>query len=81
VTLLAPGPLEPASPATQLVDVLSGPLDLAVGLAPVAVPFILAVAAIAWVLERFGVAGRVEQHDEALTMNRRLDLRRRFSRG
>lgn len=62
VYVLAPGPTPvPAVPAAELVHNLGGQVvDTAVGLAPVAVPFVLTLAAIAWVLERFGVAGRIE---------------------
>jgi hypothetical protein len=103
---------DPAVPASALVNGLGTEvLDVAVSLAPVAVPFVLALAAIAWVMRKFGLAERVElarldreaaaleakralrrqrtaarkqakwnaMHDEALTMNRRHDLRRRFS--
>ena len=59
--LLAPGPPDPAAPVQGLVDGMGGQvLDVAVGLAPVAVPFVLALAAIGWVLRRFGLAGTVD---------------------
>ena len=51
----------PNQPAEELVHNLGDQvLDLAVDLAPLAVPFVLAMTAIAWVLSKFGVSGRID---------------------
>lgn len=111
--MIVTSPPDPAVPASQLVSGLGTQvLDVAVGLAPLAVPFVLVLGGISWVLHKFGVAGRIELaqlerqaaqqeaarlaraqrrearkrarmdalHEEALTLNRRHDLRRRFRR-
>lgn len=50
-----------AAPAGQLVDSLGGQvLDLAVGVAPLAVPFVLGLAALHWAMEKFGLSARIE---------------------
>lgn len=51
-------PPDPAVPAQQLVDGVGAQvLDLAAALVPVVVPFILALAAIRWVMGKFRLDG------------------------
>lgn len=58
--MFAPAPPDPVDVGTTLgVDLGGRVLDLAVGLAPVAVPFILALTVITWALHKFGLAGQV----------------------
>jgi CBS-domain-containing membrane protein len=114
-TILAPSVFDPAHPgagATALTGDLGGQvLTLAEHLAPVAVPFVLALAAVNWVMGKFGLHDRIELsrldreaaeqeaarhakreraaarkrarmdalHDEALTENRRRNLRKRVT--
>jgi hypothetical protein len=52
---------DPAGIATNLTDgVGNAVVDLAVDLAPVTVPFVLAMGAIAWVMHKFGLNDRIE---------------------
>lgn len=54
--LLAPAAPVPAQPAQQLVSELGGEVvDTALDLAPVVVPFLLALLAVGWVLSKFGL--------------------------
>lgn len=56
--LLAPAPM---APIPDLMNNLGGQvLATAQGLAPLAVPFVLAMTAIGWVMHKFGVGGRLE---------------------
>lgn len=59
-----PAPFDPAHPGAQATllaqDLGARVLDVAVHLAPIAVPFVLALTAIGWAMEKFGLNGRIE---------------------
>jgi hypothetical protein len=60
-TILAPSVFDPGNPGAQAISLAdqvgNAVVDTAANLAPIAVPFVLAMTAIAWVMRKFGLYG------------------------